>query len=145
MKKNVIFWVGVINPDHKDKYGDYNYFEYSKNTWKHFCKKFNCHFVEFNTPVEKDLFKFRINWQKAIFVFDELEKKEIEYDQIALVDSSCMYKWDAPNFFELTERKFVGWRDVDNMRWTNDSIVGYKDFFGDFKLDRTNNTASSPL
>ena len=137
MKKNVIFWVGVINPDHKDKYGDYNYFEYSKNTWKHFCKKFNCHFVEFNTPVEKDLFKFRINWQKAIFVFDELEKKEIEYDQIALVDSSCMYKWDAPNFFELTERKFVGWRDVDNMRWTNDSIVGYKDFFGDFKLDRT--------
>ena len=137
MKKNVIFWVGVINPDHKDKYGDYNYFEYSKNTWKHFCKKFNCHFVEFNTPVEKDLFKFRINWQKAIFVFDELEKKEIEYDQIALVDSSCMYKWDAPNFFELTERKFVGWRDVDNMRWPNDSIVGYKDFFGDFKLDRT--------
>lgn len=137
MKKNVIFWVGVINPDHKDKYGDYNYFEYSKNTWKHFCKKFDCHFVEFNTPVEKDLFKFRVNWQKAIFVFDELEKKGIEYDQIALVDSSCMYKWNAPNFFELTERKFVGWRDVDNMRWTNDSIVGYKGFFKDFKLDRT--------
>lgn len=137
MKKNVIFWVGVVNPDHKDKYGDYSYFEYSKNTWKYFCKKFNCHFVEFNTPVEKDLFKFRVNWQKAIFVFDELEKKGIEYDQIALVDSSCMYKWNAPNFFELTERKFVGWRDVDNMRWTNDSIVGYKDFFKDFKLDRT--------
>ena len=75
MKKNVIFWVGVINPDHKDKYGDYNYFEYSKNTWKYFCKKFDCHFVELNTPVEKDLFKFRVNWQKAIFVFDELEKK----------------------------------------------------------------------
>tara|TARA_R110001583_G_scaffold2725_10_gene19072 strand:+ start:15407 stop:16750 length:1344 start_codon:yes stop_codon:yes gene_type:complete len=137
MKKNVIFWVGVINPDHKDKYGDYNYFEYSKNTWKYFCKKFDCHFVELNTPVEKDLFKFRVNWQKAIFVFDELEKKDIEYDQIALVDSSCMYKWNAPNFFELTERKFVGWRDVDNMRWTNDSIVGYKGFFKDFKLDRT--------
>ena len=137
MKKNVIYWIGVVNPDHKDKYGDYNYFEYSKNTWKHFCKRFNCHFVEVNVPVEKDLFKFRINWQKIIFVFDELEKRGIKYDQIALVDSSCMYKWDAPNFFELTERKFVGWRDVDNMRWTNDSIVGYKDFFEDFKLDRT--------
>ena len=48
-----------------------------------------------------------------------------------------MYKWNAPNFFELTERKFVGWRDVDNMRWTNDSIVGYKDFFKGFKLNRT--------
>jgi hypothetical protein len=47
-----------------------------------------------------------------------------------------MYKWDAPNFFELTEGKFVGWRDLDNMRWTNDSIEGYKDFF-EFELDRT--------
>jgi 2-polyprenyl-3-methyl-5-hydroxy-6-metoxy-1,4-benzoquinol methylase len=137
MKKNIIFWVGVINPDHKDKYGDYSYFEYSKNTWKYFCKKFDCHFVEFNTPIEKDLFKFRVNWQKAIFVFDELEKKGIKYDQIALVDSSCMYKWDAPNFFELTERKFTGWRDIDNMRWTNDSIMGYKSFFNNFELDRT--------
>ena len=137
MKKNVIYWVGVINSEHKDKYGDYDYFEYSKNTWKHFCERFDCHFIELNQPIENDLFKFRINWQKAIFVFDELEKRNIEYDQIALVDSSCMYKWDAPNFFELTEKKFVGWRDVDNMRWTNDSIVGYKDFFGDFELDRT--------
>ena len=137
MKKNVIYWIGVVNPDHKDKYGDYNYFEYSKNTWKHFCKRFNCHFVEVNAPVEKDLFKFRINWQKIIFVFDELEKRGIKYDQIALVDSSCMYKWDAPNFFELTERKFVGWRDTDNMRWTHDSIMGYKEFFNNFKLDTT--------
>tara|TARA_R110001606_G_scaffold399069_1_gene580306 strand:- start:1029 stop:2369 length:1341 start_codon:yes stop_codon:yes gene_type:complete len=137
MKKNVIFWVGIENPDHKDKYGNYNYFEYSKNTWKHFCKRFDCHFVEFNIPIEKDLFKFRINWQKAIFCFDELEKQGVKYDQIALVDSSCMYKWDAPNFFELTERKFVGWRDTDNMRWTYDSIMGYKEFFDNFKLDTT--------
>ena len=137
MKKNVIYWIGVVNPDHNDKYGNFDYFEYSKNTWKHFCKRFDYHFVELNKPIEDDLFKFRINWQKALFVFDELEKRNIEYDQIALVDSSCMYKWDAPNFFDLTERKFVGWRDVDNMRWTNDSIVGYKDMFNGFELDRT--------
>ena len=30
MKKNVIYWIGVINPEHKGKYGDYDYFEYSK-------------------------------------------------------------------------------------------------------------------
>ena len=136
MKKNVIFWVGIINPGHQDKYGDYSYFEYSKNTWKHFCKRFDCHFVEFNTPVKPDLFKFRVNWQKAIFCFDELKRQGIEYDQIALVDSSCMYKWDAPNFFELTDRKFTAWRDLDNMKWIHDSIVGYESFFK-FKLDRT--------
>ena len=44
----------------------------------------------------KELFNF--NWQKAIFLFDELERMGIEYDQIALVDSSFMIRWDAPNF-----------------------------------------------
>ena len=137
MKKNVIYWIGVKNPDHMDKYGDYDYFQYSKNTWKYWCKKNDCTFLEFDTPVEDDLFRFRINWQKAIFAFDFLEKQGIEYDQVALVDSSFMIKWNTPNFFNLTEHKFVGWRDIDNLRWINDSINGYKSFFDDFVLDRT--------
>ena len=120
MKKNVIWWTGIVNPDHDDKYGGYEYFEYSKNTWKYWCEQNDCLFVEFNQPVEKDLFKFRVNWQKALFVFDELEKRNIEYDQIALVDSSCMIKWDTPNFFNLTERKFVAWRDLDNLNWMSE-------------------------
>lgn len=137
MKKNIIWWTGIVNSDHNDKYGGFEYFEYSKNTWKYWCEKNNCEFVEFTKPVEEDLFKFRVNWQKALFCFDELDKRGIEYDQICLVDSSCMIKWDAPNFFELTDRKFVAWRDLDNMRWTNDSIEGYKKFFNNFELDRT--------
>ena len=27
--------------------------------------------------------KYRVNWQKAMFVFDELERKGIDYDQIS--------------------------------------------------------------
>ena len=34
MKKNVIWWVGVKNPQLTEKYGNYEYFDYSKNTWK---------------------------------------------------------------------------------------------------------------
>tara|TARA_Y100000310_G_scaffold3230_1_gene4130 strand:+ start:214 stop:1032 length:819 start_codon:yes stop_codon:yes gene_type:complete len=136
MSKNVIWWVGIENPQLKEKYGNYDYFEYSKNTWKHFCKRFGCEFVEFSKPVEIDMFKFRINWQKTIFVFDELDRREIDYDQICLVDSSCMYKWSAPNFFELTEHKFTAWHDRDNMRWIYDSIQGYKEFFDGFELDQ---------
>ena len=45
-----------------------------------------------------------------------------------------MIKWDAPNIFELTDRKFVGWPDLDNMRWIHDSIKGYKDFFDGFEF-----------
>ncbi len=46
-----------------------------------------------------------------------LERMEIEYDQIALVDSPFMIRWDAPNFFELTDRKFTAFRDTDNLKW----------------------------
>ena len=137
MKKNVIWWIGVKNEQLSDKYGGFEYFEHSRKTWEYWCKKNDVLFVPFEEPVEEDLFKFRVNWQKAIFVFDELERKGIDYDQICLVDSSCMIKWDAPNFFELTDRKFVGWVDNDNMKWIYDSIQGYKEFFGGFKLDQS--------
>jgi hypothetical protein len=109
----------------------------STQTWEFWCKKNDVLFVPFEEPVEQDLHEYRINWQKAIFVFDELERRGIEYDQIALVDSTVMVKWDCPNFFELTDRKFTVTRDIDNMSWTRDSIIGYKDFFGGFELDST--------
>ena len=136
MKKNIIYWIGIENPQHTDKYGGFEYFEYSKNTWKHFCEKYECEFVEFNVPVKDDLIEYRVNWQKILYVFDELERKGINYDQIALVDSTCMVKWDCPNFFELTEGKFVGWRDLDNMRWIKESIDGYSELFN-YELDGT--------
>ena len=137
MKKNVIWWPAVKNKDHSDKYGNFDYFEYSRKTWEFWCKKNDVLFVPFEEPVEQDLYEYRINWQKAIFVFDELERRGIEYDQIALVDSTVMVKWDCPNIFKLTDRKFTVTRDIDNMSLTRDSIIGYKDFFDGFELDST--------
>mgnify|MGYP003988501745 FL=1 len=136
-KKNVVWWPAVVNENHIDKYGGYDYFQYSKKTWKYWCERNGCEFVEFTKPVEKDLNRYRINWQKILFVFDELEERNIEYDQICLVDSSFMIRWDTPNFFEMTNRKFTACRDMDNMRWIYDSIQGYKDIFNGFKLDQS--------
>ena len=135
MKKNVIWWPAVKNKEHNDKYGNFGYFEYSRKTWEYWCKKNDAIFVPFEEPVEDNLHDYRINWQKAIFVFDELKRRNIEYDQIALVDSTVMVKWDCPNFFELTDRKFTVTRDIDNFRWVYESILGYKDFFDGFELD----------
>jgi hypothetical protein len=129
MSKNVVWWTGVVNPEHSSKYGGYDYFEYSKKSWEFWCKKNDVLFVPFEEPVEKDLIKFRVNWQKAIFVFDELEKRNIDYDQICLIDSSSIIKWDAPNFFNMTENKFCGIRDTDNMKWVYESIQGYESLF----------------
>ena len=135
MKKNIIWWPAVVNKNHIDKYGGYDYFQYSKNTWEYWCKRNNCLFEQFTDPVEEDLIRYRINWQKILFVFDELERRNVDYDQIALVDSSFMVRWDMPNFFELTDRRFTACRDMDNMRWIYESIQGYKDMFGGFELD----------
>ena len=111
------------------KYGGYDYFQYSRKTWEYWCERNDCLFVPFTEPVEEDLFRYRINWQKAIFLFDELERRNIEYDQIALVDSSFMIRHDAPNFFNMTDRRFTAWRDMDNMRWIYESIQGYRNIF----------------
>ena len=136
-KKNIVWWIGVKNPDHTEKYGGFDYFDYSRKTWEYWCKKNDCLFVPFEEPVESNLKRFRINWQKIIYVFDEMDSRKIEYDQIALVDSTCMIKWNAPNFFELTGRRFTGWRDLENLRWLYESIEGYKLFFDNFELDYT--------
>ena len=47
MKKNVIWWPAVVNESHIDKYGGYNYFQYSKKTWEYWCERNGCLFVPF--------------------------------------------------------------------------------------------------
>ena len=137
MKKNVVWWPFIEHKELSEKFGGYEYTKYSRNTWEYWCEKNDVLFVPFTEPVEKDLFRFRPNWQKAIFCFDELERMGIEYDQVALVDSSFMIRWDTPNFFEMTDRRFTAFRDMDNMRWIYESIQGYKDIFDGFELDQS--------
>ena len=137
MKKNVVFWVGVKNKKYSEKYGGWEWMDYSRNTWEYWCKKNDVIFFPMEKPLEEDLTKFRINWQKAIFCFDILDEAGIDYDQIYLVDGMNMVKWDTPNVFELTNHKFTAWRDMDNLRWIKDSINGYKNFFDGFELDMT--------
>ena len=135
MKKNVIWWPALKNLNHLDKYDGFKYFEYSRKSWEYWCEKNNCIFVPFTNPIENDFIEYRPQWQKCLFVFDELDRLGIEFDQVALIDSSAIVKWDCPNFFNLTERKFVGWRDDDNLRWVHESVEGYKDVFDGYELD----------
>ena len=59
MKKNVIWWPAIVNPNHKDKYGGYGYFEYSRKAWEYWCKENDCILVEFTEPFEKDLSRIK--------------------------------------------------------------------------------------
>ena len=42
MKKNIVWWPAIVNEEHKDKYGGYDYFQYSKNTWEYWCERNDC-------------------------------------------------------------------------------------------------------
>ena len=135
MKKNVIFWVGVKNDQYAKKYGGWEWMDISRKTWEYWCDKNDVVFFPMEKPIDEDLVKYRINWQKSIYCFDLLDEAGIDYDQIFLVDATCMAKWDMPNIFELTDHKFTAWREKDNLRWVYDSIKGYEDFFS-YKLDK---------
>lgn len=127
--KNVVFWVGVKNQTYSEKYGGWEWMDISRKTWEYWCKKHDVIFFPFEKPINNDLVNYRINWQKSIYCFDLLDEAGIDYDQIFLVDATCMAKWDMPNVFELTEHKFTAWRESDNLNWVYQSIKGYEDFF----------------
>ena len=135
MSKNVVFWVGVKNEEYSEKYGGWEWMDISRKTWEYWCKKHDVIFFPFEKPIDEDLVRFRINWQKSIYCFDLLDKAGIDYDQIFLVDATCMVKWDMPNVFKLTDHKFTAWRETDNLNWVYDSITGYQDFFS-YKLNK---------
>ena len=137
MKKNVIWWPALKNPNHLDKYGGFDYYEYSRKSWEYWCKKNDCIFVPFTEPIHDDFTQYRPQWQKCLYVFDELDRLGIDFDQIGLMDSTAIVKWDCPNFFKLTDRKFVGLREDDNLRWVQESIDGYKEVFDGYDFDHT--------
>ena len=127
--KNVVFWVGVKNEHYAEKYGGWDWMDISRKTWEYWCEKHDVIFFPFEKPLNDDLVKYRINWQKSIYCFDLLDEAGIDYDQIFLADATCMAKWDMPNVFELTDHKFTAWRETDNLNWVYQSVKGYEDFF----------------
>lgn len=131
--KNVVFWIGVKS-DNKDliklkDYGNWDWMEYSKKTWEFWCKKNNVEFVHYDKTSNPDVMNHLVNWQRWFDVFDFLDNKKIDYDQILLVDASSMVHYNAPNFFDISERKWCAFRANENMKWTMESTDGYKDLF----------------
>ena len=144
MSKNVVFWVGVKNQHYSEKYGGWEWMDISRKTWEYWCKKHDVIFFPFEKPIDDDLVNYRINWQKSIYCFDLLDEVGIDYDQIFLVDATCMVKWDMPNIFELTDNKFTAWRETDNLNWVYDSVRGYEEFFS-YKLNKHNYFSSGVI
>ena len=83
-------------------------YQYSINSWKHFCDKHNCELLVWEDllfPIED----MKITWQRY-YLFDILEGNNIDYDQILMVDGEVdsLFKILVPklNMTMLVERTF---------------------------------------
>lgn len=130
MKKNVVFWCAVNNPEHADKYDSFKWFDYSRQSWKYWCENNDVIFFEYSKPSLPDLMAHRVTWQRWFDVFDQLEAANIDYDKIYMIDANSIIKWDTPNFFELcTDNRLVAWRDSDNLNWIYECVKGWDEYF----------------
>ena len=131
--KNLVFMMDI------DLKGDGRYssdrrkpYEYSINSWKNWCKKNDCElFVLNDLIVEKE--KMSICWQRY-YLFDILEANEIDYDQILMVDSDTIVHPECPNFFEMTEHKYVGVHNDGSYDWVLRNIENYSKYIFDGKM-----------
>ena len=135
MEKYVVFWVGVKSVDSHtaEKHGDFKYFEYSKNTWKYWCRKNGVLFYEYTTPSIEDVATHKVTWQRWFDLEDQLQK--YDWDKVAVVDASYMIKWDTPNFFERTSDNLNVFQALENVRWMNEGVRGYQSLFPQVSFD----------
>jgi hypothetical protein len=141
MKKNIVFWPGVRSESSllQTKHGGFDYLEYSKRTWQHFCKRYGHVFIEYDKTEIPDTLNHRVNWQRWFELFDYVEALNIDYDKILMIDASTMVRWDCPDFLSKAPNdKLIGFRSLENISWVNESIQGYKELFDGHDLDLKN-------
>jgi hypothetical protein len=134
--KNIVVIPMIIPKDKNlDKFGGWGWMGYSKQAWQYWCDKHGYELVIYDTPSIKDTSKFRITVQRWFDIFDFLDERNIEYNQIAMIDACYIPKWDCPDFFKLTDDKFTVTHEFDNLKWVYESIQGYKHMFNDYDLN----------
>ena len=66
MKKDIVFLTCVKNPNHHEKFGGYEWMEYSKKTWGFWCNKNNCKLFIYEIPYEKDLLNIGLHGKDGL-------------------------------------------------------------------------------
>jgi hypothetical protein len=140
MSKNVIFLVAVSSQHEylNKKHGGFKYFQYSIPSWKYWCEKNNVELFIYDTPGDPEHVMHKPTWQRWFDVFDELEKNNIDYNKIGVIDGSTIIRWDTPNFFDFVNDGEVNlFRSLENIRWIYEGVSGYANFFKQYYPDFT--------
>jgi len=134
--KNIVV-IPAVQPKDKnlDKFGGWSWMSYSIKAWKFWCKKNGHELVVYDETSIEDTTKFRVTVQRWFDIFNFLDNKKIEYDQVCMTDASYIPRWDMPDIFEMSDGKLLTTHEYDNFKWVYESIQGYKEFFDDYELN----------
>jgi len=121
MSKNVVF---IVNLTETKKYGRNQPYKFSADSWKLWCDKNDCELFVLTERIYPEDY-MNANWHK-LFVFQLLESNDIDYDQVLIVDADTMVHPDAPNIFDITDRKFCVVHNYGSYDWVCRSIENYK-------------------
>ena len=119
MSKNIIF---IPNIDCGD--GRSTPYHYSVKSYQNWAKQYDdIEVVEWTEPL-MDVRKFHVIYQRE-WVFDILDHNEIDYDQVAVVDSDTIINPKCPNFFEKTNYEYTVVVQNADYEWVGRSIDGW--------------------
>ena len=137
MKKHVLFWVGVRSEDEhlRKKHGNFKYLDISRECLEWWCKQNDVIFFPYETTSEPDTNAHKATWTRWFDVFNQIEAAGIDYDKIAVIDGSILFKWNCPNFFELASGQLTAFRSLENLRWITGSVDSRNEFFNGFDFD----------
>ena len=119
MSKNIVFIIDIKREGKTKKE-----YQYSIDSWKHFCKKYDHELLIMDAPVVDPNY-MGVIWQRY-FLFDILDSNEIDYDQILIVDADTIIHPDSPDIFELTDHKYCLVHDDGDFDWILRSMENYQ-------------------
>lgn len=127
MPKNLIYIVAINDSNAKIPVNDY--FQYSRPTWEHYCRR---HGIDLLVQTEHQF----ANDLKPIWNKELIYDVGSGYDKIGIVDSDTMIRWDAPNIFDLySEDEFCGVNDLCDLNWLFNSIDARQFLFPGVQMD----------
>ena len=125
---NVLFMIDLAETKKPDRNVPY---QYSINSWKHYCKRHDIQFVILKDRIWGESY-MNANWHK-LAVFELLNNSGIDYDKVMIVDADTIVHPEAPNIFDLVGDKFYAAHNQGSYDWLLRSMENYSKFmFDDF-------------
>jgi hypothetical protein len=117
----------IFIPNIKLDNGRSGSYELAINSWKQWADANNADVLVMEDlvhPIED----MKITWQRYM-LFEMLENSGVGFNRVLMADADMVIQPHTPNFFEMTEGKYVGVQANGCYEWLSRSIEGYRKLF----------------